>query len=99
MAPPTRLTGAQKAATLMLALGEDLAGRLFARMHEDEIRDLSSAMASLGNVPAQAVEDLCREFAENLGQTGALVGSWETTERMLSRTLPKERVAQIMEEI
>jgi flagellar motor switch protein FliG len=99
MAPPTRLTGAQKAATLMLALGEDLAGRLFARMHEDEIRDLSSAMASLGNVPAQAVEDLCREFAENLGQTGALVGSWETTERMLSRTLPKERVTQIMEEI
>ena len=94
-----RLTGPQKAATLMLALGEDHASRLFARMHEDEIRDISAAMANLGPVPANAVEDLCRDFADALGQTGSLMGSWETTERMLLRTLPKERVTQIMEEI
>lgn len=93
------LTGAQKAATFMLAIGEDHASRLFAKMHEDEIRDISAAMAGLGTVPSQAVEDLCREFSENLGQTGNLIGSWETTERMLLRTLPRERVSQIMEEI
>ncbi len=93
------LNGAQKAATFMLAIGEEHAARLFAKMHEDEIRDISQAMASLGTVPAATVEELCREFAENLGQTGNLVGSWETTERMLLKTLPRERVAQIMEEI
>ena len=93
------LTGAQKAATFMLAIGEEHAARLFAKMHEDEIRDISQAMANLGTVRADAVEDLCREFAEGLGQTGNLVGSWETTERMLLKTLPRERVAQIMEEI
>ncbi len=93
------LKGAQKAATFMLAIGEDHASRLFAKMHEDEIRDISQAMATLGSVPAAAVEELCREFAEKLGQTGNLVGSWETTERMLLKTLPRERVAQIMEEI
>lgn len=93
------LTGPQKAATLMLALGEEHASRLFARMHEDEIRDISQAMANLGPVPAKAVEELCQEFTEALGQTGSLMGSWETTERMLLRTLPKERVTQIMEEI
>jgi flagellar motor switch protein FliG len=68
-------------------------------MHEDEIRDISQAMASLGTVSAVAVEDLAREFAETIGQTGNLVGTWETTERMLLRTLPRERVSQIMEEI
>lgn len=93
------LSGAQKAATFMLAIGEDHASRLFAKMHEDEIRDISQAMATLGSVPASSVEELCHEFAENLGQTGNLVGSWETTERMLLKTLPRERVAQIMEEI
>jgi flagellar motor switch protein FliG len=93
------LTGTQKAATFMLAIGEEHAARLFAKMHEDEIRDISQAMASLGTVPAATVEELCREFAENLGQTGNLVGTWETTERMLLKTLPRERVAQIMEEI
>jgi flagellar motor switch protein FliG len=93
------LIGAQKAAAFMLAIGEEHAARLFAKMHEDEIRDISQAMANLGNVQAGAVEELCREFAEGLGQTGNLVGSWETTERMLLKTLPRDRVSQIMEEI
>jgi flagellar motor switch protein FliG len=93
------LTGAQKAATFMLAVGEEHAARLFAKMHEDEIRDISQAMANLGTVRADAVEQLCHEFAEGLGQTGNLVGSWETTERMLLKTLPRDRVSQIMEEI
>jgi flagellar motor switch protein FliG len=56
-------------------------------------------MANLGPISAGTVEELCREFAETLGRAGALMGSWETTERMLLRTLPKERVATIMEEI
>jgi flagellar motor switch protein FliG len=93
------MTGPQKAAALMLAIGEEHAASLFARMHEDEIRDLSSAMASLGAVPAPVIEDLCREFTEQLGQAGNLIGSYESTERLLSKTLPKDRVSQIMEEI
>jgi flagellar motor switch protein FliG len=93
------LTGPQKAATLILALGDDHATKIFSRLQEDEIKDLSAAMASLGAVPASQVEDLCREFVESIGAAGSLIGSYETTERLLSRTLPKERVAQIMEEI
>ena len=94
-----KMSGPQKAATFMLAVGEEHASKLFAMMHEDEIRDISQAMASLGTVPSSAVEDLAREFAETIGQTGNLVGTWETTERMLLRTLPRDRVSQIMEEI
>jgi flagellar motor switch protein FliG len=94
-----KMTGPQKAATFMLAVGEEHASKLFAMMHEDEIRDISQAMASLGTVSATAVEDLAREFTDSIGQTGNLVGTWETTERMLLRTLPRERVSQIMEEI
>ena len=94
-----KMNGPQKAATFMLAVGEEHASKLFAMMHEDEIRDISQAMASLGTVPATAVEDLAREFTDSLGQTGNLVGTWETTERMLLRTLPRDRVSQIMEEI
>jgi flagellar motor switch protein FliG len=93
------LTGPQKAATLMLALGEEQAAKIFGRLHEDEIRDLSLAMAALGNVGAEAVEEVVREFRTQLGQAGHLVGSYESTERLLLKTLPKERVMQIMEEI
>jgi flagellar motor switch protein FliG len=94
-----KLTGPQKAATLMLALAEEQAAKIFAKLQEDEIRDLSLAMAALGTVPAAQVEEVAREFSAALGQTGHLVGSYEVTERLLLKTLPRDRVAQIMEEI
>jgi len=96
---PRSMSGAQKAATLMLALGEEHCARLFGMMHEDEIREISSAMAQLGAIRSDVVERLCIEFAESLGGAGNLVGSFENTERLLMKTLPRERVAQIMEEI
>ncbi len=93
------MSGPQKAAALMLALGDENCARLFSMMHEDEIREISSAMAQLGAVRSDVVERLCTEFAESLGGSGNLVGSFENTERLLLKTLPRERVAQIMEEI
>lgn len=99
MSGSKELTGPQKAATLMLALGEEQAALIFGKLHEDEIRDLSQAMAALGTISAAQVEQVVTEFSSLLGQTGHLVGSYEVTERMLLRTLPRDRVAQIMEEI
>ena len=93
------LSGPQKAAVLMLALGEEQSSRLFGMMHEDEIKDVSSAMAQLGTVRADMVERLCLEFGESMGGMGNLIGSYESTERLLQRALPRDRVAQIMEEI
>ena len=93
------MSGAQKSAVLMLALGEEQCARLFSMMHEDEIKEISSAMAQLGPIRSDTVERLCAEFAEQIGGAGALVGSFEGTERLLLKTLPRERVSQIMEEI
>ncbi|GAA0588104.1 flagellar motor switch protein FliG [Craurococcus roseus] len=99
MSAAARLTGPQKAAALVLALGEEQAAALVGKLHGDEVRDLSAAMASLGAVPAAAVEEVCREFGEALGRAGHLFGSMESTERLLLKVLPRERVDQIMEEI
>jgi flagellar motor switch protein FliG len=93
------LKGAQKAAIVMLALGEEQCGRLFAMMHEDEIRDISAAMAQHGAIRSEVVERLCTDFVESLGSSGSLVGSFESTEILLNKSLPRDRVAQIMEEI
>ena len=74
------LKGAQKAAVLMLALGEEHCSRLFAMMHEDEIKDISSAMAQLGAIRSDMVERVCAEFMDTMGTSGNLVGSFESTE-------------------
>jgi flagellar motor switch protein FliG len=76
-----------------------MCGRLFAMMHEDEIREISAAMAKLGSVRSDMVERLCTEYVDGVTQAGSLVGSYENTERLLQRTLPRERAAQIMDEI
>ena len=91
--------GRQKAAILMLALGEEQSSKLLGAMHPDEIKDISTAMVQLGTVQASVVEELCVEFARNIGQQGILVGSLASTERLLLRALPADRAAQIMEEI
>jgi flagellar motor switch protein FliG len=93
------LTGAQKAAVLMLAAGEEQCTKFFGMMHEDEIREVSAAMSQLGTIKAETVERLCAEFTEGMGGLGHLIGNFESTERMLQRALPKDRAAQIMEEI
>jgi flagellar motor switch protein FliG len=93
------MSGIQKASVLMLALGEEQAGKLFAMMHEDEIKAISASMAQLGVIHADTVEHLCVDFVDNFGATGGIMGSFESTENLLSKALPKDRVSQIMEEI
>ncbi len=93
------VTGPQKAAIMMLAIGEERSARLFSMMDEEEIKELSQAMANLGTINAGIVEHLFREFANQISGTGSLVGSYQSTERLLSKTLGKEQVDSIMEEI
>lgn len=93
------LTGPQKAAILLLSLGDEHSTRLFSMMNDDEIKELSQIMANLGTVSAPLVERLFVEFADAISNTGSLVGSFDTTERLLMKTLPKDRVESIMEEI
>jgi flagellar motor switch protein FliG len=93
------LEGPQKAAILMLSIGEENAMRLFSMLDDDEIKELSQAMANLGKVDADMVERLFLEFTEGVSQTGSLTGSYESTERLLLRAMPKDRVDTIMEEI
>jgi flagellar motor switch protein FliG len=104
MAPQTRddyrtLTGAEKAAILMLSLGEDHSARLFGLMDEEEIKELSQTMANLGNISSSVVERLFVDFADQISATGSLVGSHESTERLLQKVLGPDRVSSIMEEI
>jgi flagellar motor switch protein FliG len=68
-------------------------------MHEDEIKEISSTMAQLGMIRSDVVEQICQEFSENINGAGNLIGSFENTERLLLKTLPRDRVSQIMDEI
>ncbi|HLB79475.1 MAG TPA: flagellar motor switch protein FliG [Dongiaceae bacterium] len=93
------LNGPEKAALLILSVGEENAAKLFALMDDDEIKEISQTMANLGTVSASLVERLFVDFADQISSTGSLVGSYESTERLLAKVLEKGRVDNIMDEI
>jgi flagellar motor switch protein FliG len=93
------LTGPEKAAVLLLAIGEEQAMKVFGHMDDEEIKEISQVMANLGTVSSTIIEKLFVEFADQLSSTGSLVGTYESTERLLSRVLGKDKVGTIMEEI
>lgn len=93
-----RLSGVEKAAVVLLALGEDHVS-LWQSLDEEEIKEISQAMSSLGTVSANVVEELLVEFVAGLSSSGTIMGSFEQTQRLLGSFLPPEKVEALMEEI
>lgn len=93
------LTGPQKASIFLLSLGEDQSAKLFSMMEDDEIKEISQMMSGLGTIGSNIIERLYVDFADAISNTGSLIGSFSTTERLLMKSLSKERVAAILEEI
>src|ERR1700710_506337 len=89
----------KRAAILMLALGEQYGGKVWSLLQDDEVRELSMAMSTLGTVEADVVEDLLLEFVSRMSASGALMGTFDATERLLQQYLPSDRVSGIMDEI
>ncbi len=94
-----QLTGAERSAILMLSLGEEHSAKLWQMMDEDEIKEISQIMSNLGTVSSALVEKLLVDFVSQLSGTGSLMGSYESTERLLARMMPSDKVGAIMEEI
>jgi flagellar motor switch protein FliG len=93
------ISGPKRAAMLMLALGEQYGGKVWSLLDDDEVRELSIHMSTLGTVEAEVVEDMLLEFVSRMSASGALMGNFDATERLLQQYLPAERVTGIMDEI
>jgi flagellar motor switch protein FliG len=94
-----KLTGPERAAVLMLALGEQYGGKIFSLLDDDELREISIVMSQLGTIDADSVEQLLLEFVGRMSASGALLGNYDATERLLQQYLPADRVHGIMDEI
>jgi flagellar motor switch protein FliG len=92
-------TGPEKAAILLLSLAEEHSAKLWQMLDEDEIKELSQVISNLGTVSSTLVDKVMMEFVGQMSSTGSLMGSYESTERLLQKILPGEKVGAIMEEI
>ncbi len=93
------MTGPQRAAVILLVLGEEHGRKIWQEFDDDEIRIITRAMAELGTVDADEVERLMLDFVGKLSSAGAVTGSFDRTISLLEKILPTDQVALIMEEI
>src|SRR5690348_15800240 len=94
-----KIAGPKRAAMLMLALGEQYGAKVWQMLDDDEVRELSLVMSTLGTVEAETVEDMLLEFVSRMSASGALMGNFDATERLLQQYLSPDRVTGIMDEI
>ena len=94
-----KLTGPERAAVLMLALGQQFGANIWSQLDDDELREISIVMSTLGTIEAESVEGLLLEFVSRMSASGALMGNYDATERLLQQYLPPERIGGIMDEI
>ncbi|MDH5722201.1 MAG: flagellar motor switch protein FliG [Alphaproteobacteria bacterium] len=94
------LTGPEKAAILVLALSEEQTSVLFSHMDDDEILEISQIISGLGKISPSVIEKLFVDFASQMSSTNAVVGSQDSTERLLLKSgMSQEKIDLIMEEI
>lgn len=93
------LSGAERVSVLMLALPDEQVTKIFNLMDEAEIREIAQTMSNLGKISSNVVEIMFTDFVEQISSTGTLIGTFESTKRLLSKVFAKEKVDSIMEEI
>lgn len=94
-----KLTGIEKAATVLLLISEENAHKVFSFMNDEEIKEISYAMSSLGHVRQEVIDRLVMEFINEISSSVSFVGNLETTQSLLERALDKDKVSAILDEI
>lgn len=94
-----RMSGAQKSAILFLCLGEERGGALMQQLDVSEIRQITTAISSMGEIEASIVEEILSEFDRKVSHPAGVVGSIEAARGLLKEFLPEDRVSEILDEI
>jgi len=94
------MRGADRAAILLLALGEKDAATILSHMGPKEVQDLGLAMASMNNVSTEQMESVMRSFVQTLrGQTALGVDSDEYIRSVLTEALGSDKAGGVIDRI
>jgi flagellar motor switch protein FliG len=93
-------SGTERAAILLLTLGESEAAQVLKHMGAKEVQRIGAAMAKLANVSREEVHGVISEFSQNVEtQTSVGVGADEFLRRVLVEALGQDKAAGIIDRI
>lgn len=95
------LTGIQKAALFVLALGEDAASNVLRHLSSRDVFNLSTHMMKLTSASPTQVSEVIREFGELTVANGGFsaIGGEDYIQRVLVNALGREKAEQMLESI
>lgn len=94
------MRGADRAAILLLALGEKDAATILSHMGPKEVQDLGLAMASMHNVSTEQMESVMRSFVQTLrGQTSLGIDSDEYIRSVITGALGADKAEGVIDRI
>ena len=94
------LTGAQRAAVLMLLLGEQQAAEIIRFLNPKEVQSLGAAMVSVADLSQEAVNVVLDEFVTTLKrQTSLGLGTSDYVEKVLKRALGDDKASSVLSRI
>lgn len=95
-----KMKGVERAAILMLALGEKDAASVLAHMGPKEVQDLGQAMAGLHNVSTAEMETVMNSFVSTLGtQTALGMNSDEYIRNVMTQALGQDKAGGVIDRI
>ena len=94
-----KLTGTEKAAALLLAVGKENASKILSQLDDEEIRAIARSASDLGAVSQSILDSIADEFVVKVTIDGGLRGSSEHVERLLEEIMPPQQVRQIMADV
>jgi len=97
---PTKLNKVDKAAILLLSLGETDAAQVLRHLGPKEVQRVGTAMAQMRNVQKVQIEQVMGEFVEIVGdQTSLGVGSDSYIRKMLTQALGEDKAGGLIDRI
>ncbi len=97
MASDSGLTGLQKAAVLLIALGPEKSSHIFKHLKEDEIEELTLEIANTRSIRPQVKEDVIEEFYQVcLAQQYIAEGGIGYAKELLEKALGEDRARDVI---
>lgn len=97
MALETRISGRQKAAILMVALGEKASAAVFQHLRPEEIDELTLEIAGVGSVSQETRTEILEEMYETaIAQNYISEGGLEYARSVLVQALGEERANEVL---
>lgn len=91
------MTGRQKAAILLISLGQDVAARVYKQLNVDEVEQLTLEIANLKNVDLEKREQVIREFREiALAKEYITTGGIQYARDVLERALGSDHAEAVL---